>query len=55
MCAATISATIITYNEEKNIGQCLESIAWVDEIIVVDSMSTDRTVDICREIGRAHV
>lgn len=48
MCAATISATIITYNEEKNVGQCLESIAWVDEIIVVDSMSTDRTVDICR-------
>lgn len=48
MCAARVSATIITCNEEKNIGACLESIAWADEIIVVDSLSTDRTVDICR-------
>jgi len=38
-----ISATVITYNEETNIRQCLESINWVDEIIVVDAMSTDRT------------
>jgi glycosyltransferase involved in cell wall biosynthesis len=48
MGGAKVSATIITYNEEKNIGACLESIAWADEIIVVDSLSTDRTPDICR-------
>ena len=44
-----ISACIITYNEEQNIRECLESLKWVDEIIVVDSMSTDSTVSICRE------
>ena len=47
-----ISAVIITYNEEKNIGRCLDSIKdVVDEIVVVDSYSTDGTEDICREYG----
>ena len=46
-----ISATVITYNEEQNIRRCLESLAWADEIVVVDSMSADRTVGICREFG----
>ncbi|MDH5608009.1 MAG: glycosyltransferase family 2 protein [Cyclobacteriaceae bacterium] len=47
-----ISVTIITYNEEKNIGRCLDSLAGIaDEIIVVDSCSTDRTVAICEEKG----
>lgn len=45
----TVSAIIITKNEETNIRKCLESLAWVDEIIIVDSGSSDRTVDICRE------
>ena len=44
-----ISACIITYNEEKNIEACLESISWVEEIIVVDSMSSDRTIERCRK------
>jgi len=44
-----ISAVIITKNEENNIERCLKSLNWVDEIIVVDSGSTDRTMDICRE------
>ena len=44
-----ISVTIITHNEEDNIRACLESVQWADEIIVVDSGSTDRTVEICRE------
>ncbi len=44
-----ISATILAFNEEKRIGACLESLRGIaDEIIVVDSGSTDRTVDICR-------
>jgi glycosyltransferase involved in cell wall biosynthesis len=42
-----ISACIITFNEEKNIEACLESISWVEEIIVVDSMSNDRTIELC--------
>ncbi len=49
MPAPTISATVITYNEEANIRACLESITWVDELIVVDSGSSDHTVAICRE------
>ncbi|HNX44417.1 MAG TPA: glycosyltransferase [Bacteroidales bacterium] len=45
----TISAVIITFNEEKNIGRCLRSLDGIaDEIIVVDSGSTDKTVEICK-------
>ncbi len=43
-----LSATIITYNEEKNIARCIESLILVtDEIIIVDSYSTDNTESIC--------
>jgi (heptosyl)LPS beta-1,4-glucosyltransferase len=47
----SISAIIITKNEEASIGKCLESISWVDEIIVVDSGSTDNTVKISKSYG----
>lgn len=43
-----LSVTIIAYNEEKNIRDCLESIKWADEIILVDSESNDKTVDIAK-------
>jgi len=46
-----ISAVIITKNEEAAIGRCLESISWVDEIVVLDSGSTDETVGIARSKG----
>ena len=47
-----ISATIITLNEEDKIRQCLESLQDVaDEIVVVDSISTDNTKMICEEFG----
>ena len=47
-----LSVVIITYNEEKNIGRCLESVKDVaDEIIVVDSISTDGTKAICASYG----
>lgn len=43
-----ISAIVTTYNEERNIRDCLESLLWCDEILVVDSYSTDRTPEIVR-------
>jgi glycosyltransferase involved in cell wall biosynthesis len=43
-----ITATIITFNEENNIRECLDSISWADEIVIVDSFSTDKTVEICK-------
>jgi glycosyltransferase involved in cell wall biosynthesis len=47
-----ISAVIITLNEEKNIERCLQSLTGVaDEIVVVDSFSTDRTAEICQKYG----
>ncbi len=46
----TLSAIILTYNEELNLGQCLASIAgWADEIFVVDSFSTDKTLEIAKQ------
>lgn len=44
-----LSVCIITGNEEDNISRCLESVRWADEIVVVDSFSTDRTVEIARQ------
>jgi glycosyltransferase involved in cell wall biosynthesis len=49
MSKPTLSVTIITCNEEHDIRACLESVRWADEIIVLDSGSTDNTVAICRE------
>ena len=46
-----ISATIITFNEERNIPRVMESLRCVDEIVVVDSGSTDRTVDVAAGLG----
>lgn len=44
-----ITAAVITFNEEKNIRRCLESVTWADEIVVIDSHSIDKTVEIARE------
>lgn len=44
-----ISACIIVYNEEQNIRGLCETVAWADEIIIVDSDSADKTVEIARE------
>ncbi|OFY50990.1 MAG: glycosyl transferase [Bacteroidetes bacterium GWF2_41_31] len=47
-----LSAVIITFNEEHNIERCLNSLKGIaDEIIVVDSFSTDRTAGICKDAG----
>jgi len=39
---SSISACIISFNEERNIGECIDSVAWCDEVVVVDSFSEDR-------------
>ena len=44
-----LSVTIIAWNEEDRLRACLESVAWVDEIVVVDAESTDKTVQVARE------
>lgn len=44
-----LSVFIITYNEERIIEKCLEKLTWVDEIIVIDSGSTDATLEICQK------
>lgn len=46
-----ISAVIIAKNEQEVIGECIESLKWCDEIIVIDSKSTDKTTTIAKEKG----
>jgi len=48
---ASISVTILTKNEEHNIRRCIESLSFVDQIVVVDSGSTDDTLPIAMELG----
>ena len=55
----SISVLIMTLNEEKNLPACLASLAWCDDIVVLDSYSTDGTVEIAQAAGarvyqRAH-
>jgi glycosyltransferase involved in cell wall biosynthesis len=44
----TVACAIVSFNEESNIQSCLESAKWMDEIILVDSFSTDRTTEIAQ-------
>lgn len=46
-----ISAVIITFNEEQNIEDAIRSVSWADEVIVVDSESTDRTRELAESLG----
>jgi glycosyltransferase involved in cell wall biosynthesis len=46
-----ISATIIALNEERKIARAIESLRCCDEIVVIDSGSTDRTVEIAHNLG----
>jgi glycosyltransferase involved in cell wall biosynthesis len=47
----SLSVIIIAKDAEATIRRCLESVAWADEIVVVEHGSSDRTTDICRELG----
>jgi len=46
-----ISVLILTYNEEVNLPSCLASLTWSDDVVVFDSFSSDRTVEIARAAG----
>ena len=48
---AALSVIVPTYNEEANLRDCLDSVRFADEILVVDSFSTDRTLEIARQMG----
>jgi len=47
----SLSVLILTLNEERNVAACLETVKWCDDIVVLDSFSTDRTVEIARANG----
>ena len=46
-----LSVYVMTFNEKDKIKDCLESVKWADEIVLMDSYSTDGTVDIARQYG----
>lgn len=48
-----ISAVVLTKNEEKNIKDCLESLKWCGEIVVIDDYSEDKTAKIAKSLGAA--
>ena len=47
-----LSVIVITRNEERNIAECLESVSWADEIVVVDAQSSDRTIELARQFTK---
>jgi glycosyltransferase involved in cell wall biosynthesis len=47
-----VSGVVTSFNEEHNIGECIESLDWCDEIILVDSFSTDRTPEIAQSFDK---
>ncbi len=47
----SLTAIILTLNEAKHLPDCLASVRWADEVLVLDSFSADRTVEIAREMG----
>ncbi len=47
----SVSVLVLTLNEEINIGACLESVRWSDDVVVLDSLSADRTLEIARASG----
>ncbi len=52
---SSVSILIFTLNEEENLPRCLDSIKWCDDIVVVDSFSTDATVELCETYSVRYV
>jgi glycosyltransferase involved in cell wall biosynthesis len=51
MDSAPVSVTIITLNEENNLARAIQSVSWADEVLIVDSGSTDKTREIAKGLG----
>ncbi len=52
---AQITPLVLTYNEEPNIGRCLARLTWATRVVVIDSGSTDRTLEICKSFPNVEV
>jgi len=52
--ATPVTVYILTYQEEENLRLVLPTVTWADEVLVVDSFSTDGTAQLCREFGARH-
>src|SRR5262245_60782864 len=50
-----VSLYILAYQEEANLRQLLPTVTWAEEMLVIDSFSTDGTAQLCREFGARHV
>lgn len=50
-----LSVVILTKNEEKNIIDCLETVLWADEIIIIDDCSTDRTLEVVKQLDNPKI
>ena len=50
-----ISAAIICYNEQDNIERCLDALSWCEQIVIVDSGSSDRTLDLVKKYDRTEI
>src|SRR5258706_6392564 len=48
---ADVSVLVLTKNEEMDLPGCLETVSWSDDVVVLDSLSTDRTVDVANTFG----
>lgn len=55
MARPRLSAIVTSFNEEVHIRECLESLAFADDVLLVDSFSTDRTVEIARSVGGVRI
>jgi glycosyltransferase involved in cell wall biosynthesis len=49
----SITGIVTTFNEERHVGECIQSLLWCDEILIVDSYSTDRTAEIAQAYPKA--
>jgi glycosyltransferase involved in cell wall biosynthesis len=50
-----LTALVITFNEEANLARCLEPLKWLERVVVLDSGSADRTLDICRQYPNVEI
>ena len=48
---AKVSVYVLAYNEEAKIEDCIKSVLWADEVVLIDSNSTDKTAEIAKELG----